>query len=90
MVPGGLGQATSGTGFLILRSMFMPRIFGALLAISGLGWMLYLVPRLAVHLFFPYVAAASAMGEIPLMLWLLLRGVDTRRWREPAGSAVPA
>ncbi len=33
----------------------------------------------------PYVAAASALGEMPLMLWLLLVGVDGARWAEQAG-----
>ena len=64
----------------------MPRILGVLLAISGLGWMMYLSPRLATHLF-PYIAAASALGEIPLELWLLVKGVNVQRWKEQASAA---
>ena len=74
------------TGLLILRSTFMPRIIGALLAISGLGWMMYLVPPLAVHLFIPYIAGASALGEIPLLLWFLAVGVNEQRWKEQASA----
>src|SRR5262249_4603292 len=62
-------------GFLILKASFMPRILGVLLAISGIGWMMYLVPPLAIHLFIPYIAGASAIGELPVMLWLLIAGV---------------
>lgn len=73
-------------GYLIFRSTFMPRILGALLAISGLGWAIFLSPPLAHHLF-PYIAAASALGEIPLQLWLVVMGVNNQRWKEQAGAA---
>ena len=74
-------------GFLIFRSTFMPRLLGVLLAIAGLGWMMYLVPPLAIRLFIPYVAGASALGEIPLLLWLLVVGVNVQRWNEQASAA---
>lgn len=74
------------TGYLIFRSIFMPKILGVLVAMSGLGWMLYLAPPFASHLF-PLIAAASAVGELPLQLWLLIKGVDAQRWKEQAGAA---
>lgn len=74
-------------GYLIFRATFMPRILGVLLAISGLGWMIYLHPPLAVRLFFPYIAGASALGEIPILLWLLIAGVNEQAWKEQAGAA---
>ena len=74
-------------GFLIFRSTFMPRLLGVLLAIAGLGWMMYLVPPLAIRLFIPYIAGASALGEIPLLLWLLVVGVNVQRWNEQASAA---
>ncbi len=74
-------------GFLILRSTFMPRILGVLLSIAGLGWMVYLVPPLAIHLFIPYIAGASALGEIPVLLWFLVVGVNPQRWKEQACAA---
>ena len=74
-------------GLLIFRSTFLPRILGVLLAISGLGWMINLSPSLASHLFIPYIAVASALGEIPLFLWLLVFGVNAQRWKEQASAA---
>jgi hypothetical protein len=74
------------TGYLIFRSTFLPRILGVLLAIDGLGWMTYLYPPLAFHLF-PFIAAASALAEIPLQLWLIVKGVNDQRWKEQARAA---
>ncbi len=74
------------TGFLIFRSTFLPRILGPLLAISGLGWMIYLSPPLAKNLF-PYIAVASALGEVPLEFWLIIVGVNLQRWMEQAKAS---
>jgi hypothetical protein len=74
------------TGYLIFRSTFLPRIFGVLLAIDGLGWMLYLYPPFAVSIF-TFIAAASAVAEIPLQLWLIAMGVNPDRWKQQASAA---
>ncbi len=73
------------TGYLIFRSTFLPRVLGVLLAISGLGWVTYLSPPLAHHVY-PFIAAASALGEIPLELWLIVKGVNVQRWKEQASA----
>jgi hypothetical protein len=74
------------TGYLIFKSTFLPRILGVLLAIDGLGWMMFVVPPFAGHIF-PLIAAASAFAEIPLQLWLLAAGVNPQRWKEQASAA---
>ena len=74
------------TGYLIIRSTFLPRILGMLLVIDGLGWMLYMYPPLAYHLF-PFIATASALAEFPLQLWLIALGVNSKRWNEQASAA---
>ncbi|HEU0050412.1 MAG TPA: hypothetical protein VFQ43_22690, partial [Nitrososphaera sp.] len=74
-------------GLLIFRSTFLPRILGVLFAISGLGYLTFLSPPLARYLLIPYIAGASALGEIPLFLRLLIFGVNAQRWKEQAGAA---
>ncbi len=73
-------------GYLIFRSTFLPRILGVLLAIDGVGWATYLSPPLASSLF-PVIAVASGVAELPLMVWLIVVGVNAQRWKEQARAA---
>jgi hypothetical protein len=75
------------TGYLIFRSTFLPRVLGVLLVISGLGWLIYLFPPVAYRLFL-FIAAASALGEIPVEFWLMVMGVNVQRWKEQASATV--
>lgn len=84
------GLAFPIRGYLIVRSGFLPRIPGFLIAVAGVGYVgngfaLLLSPALADRLF-PLVAAPILLGEVTLSLWLLLRGVDAGRWRMVAAS----
>jgi hypothetical protein len=74
------------TGCLIFRSTFLPRVLGVLLAIDGLGWMIYVYPPLADSLF-TFIAVAAGLAEIPLQLWLLIMGVNSERWQKQAVAA---
>ena len=71
-------------GYLIFRSTFLPGALGALMAFGGLGWLTFLSPILANHLF-PYNMVPGILGEGALTLWLLVMGVNVPRWREQAG-----
>ena len=71
------------TGYLIFKSTFLPRVIGVLLMISGLGWVIHLLPPIATRLF-PVIAGASALGEIPLEFWLIVMAVNAQRWKEQA------
>ncbi len=70
-------------GYLIFRSTFMPRIIGVLEAFAGLCWLTFLWPPLG-HYLSPYNQVLSAPGELSLMLWLLVMGVNSQRWNEQA------
>lgn len=73
-------------GYLIFRSTFLPRMLGALMVGAGLGWLTFLWPPLARDLF-PYNLAPGMIGEGSLIVWLLVAGVNERRWKEQAGAA---
>jgi len=63
------------TGYLMLRSTFVPRILGALMAFAGLGWLTYLSNPLVNYLS-PYNLASSLLAEASVFLWLLVMGVN--------------
>jgi len=74
-------------GCLILRSTFLPRVLGVLIAFGGLGWLTYMSPPLVHHLS-PYNLALGLLGQGSVMLWLLVMGVNVQRWNEQASAAV--
>jgi hypothetical protein len=72
-------------GYLIFRSTFLPRILGVLMASAGVGWLIFLSPlenRLST-----YLKVLGFLAEASLMLWLIVKGVNVRRWKEQQASA---
>jgi Domain of unknown function (DUF4386) len=67
-------------GYLIIRSTFLPWILGALMVLSGIGWLVFLVPSVASH-FSLYIEVLGIAAEGLLMLWLLAFGVSSRTTR---------
>jgi Domain of unknown function (DUF4386) len=72
-------------GYLIFKSIFLPRILGVLMALSGLGWLMFLSPSVANYLL-TYIEVVGVIAEASLMLWLLVKGVKVERWKEQASS----
>ena len=78
--------------YLVLRSTFLPRAIGVLLAIDGLAYLVYsfadfLVPGFAAQLV-PWIQFPALLGEGSLCLWLLVLGVDVERWNQAASAAL--
>ncbi len=71
--------------WLILRSTFLPRILGAFLVLAGVGWLAYLSPVVANALS-SWIKGLGLLAEASLMLWLVVKGVNERRWQEQAGK----
>ncbi len=72
-------------GYLIFRSSFLPRILGVLMALAGLGWLIFMSPlgsRLDT-----YLKVLGILAEASLMLWLLVMGVNVQRWKEQSSAA---
>jgi hypothetical protein len=73
------------TGYLIIRSTFLPWILGVLGILGGLGWLSFLYLPLGYRLF-PYIASLGLLGAAALILWLLVFGVNEQRWKEQASA----
>lgn len=72
-----------GFGYLMFKSRFLPRIFGVLIALAGFGYMAFLAPPL-VSTFLRPIEVLGFLGEFPLMLWLLIMGINSDRWTDRA------
>jgi Domain of unknown function (DUF4386) len=83
------GLNTLLTGYLILRSSFLPRALGVLSVVGGLGWLLYLYEPLA-HRLESGIVGVGVIGALVMVVWFLVKGVDEPRWWEQAGrTAAP-
>src|SRR5271170_8159774 len=73
-------------GYLILRSSFLPRVLGVLMAFAGLGWLAFLLPAIPHYLSLAF-EVLGFLAELSLCLWLLVMSVNVERWKQQAGGA---
>lgn len=71
-------------GYLIYRSGFIPKLIGVLLIIACFGYL----ADVAIFFMAPgsnfELSMFTFVGELALMLWLLVRGVNVPRWERAA------
>jgi hypothetical protein len=72
-------------GYLIARSGYLPKALGVMMQIAGVC---YVVSSFAVLVYppigtklFPFILLPPFVAELSLALWLLVRGVDVRKWQ---------
>lgn len=72
-------------GYLIIRSGYLPRTLGVLMAIAGACYLtnsftLVLSPTLSAMLF-PIILLPPFVAELSMAVWLLVKGVDLTKWK---------
>lgn len=76
-------------GLLIIRSGFLPKILGILLMITAVGFAInvfekFLIPHFHPALFTQLAMLGGAVGTLPTMFWLLIKGGRVQPSGEPA------
>ena len=82
------------TAYLVRKSGFLPSVIGLLLTIDALayfvgGFATMIAPGVASDLS-PWTLIPAPLGEGSLCVWLLIAGVNVRRWEERAATAATA
>jgi hypothetical protein len=78
-------------GYLLFRSGYFPRTLGILMALAGLSYLvnsftLILAPQYAGTIL--PILVLALIGELSLCMWLIVKGVDEKRWKEQASAAL--
>jgi len=77
-------------GLLVIKSGYLPRVFGIGLIIACFGYLIpvvtvFLVPQFAQ--FNLAIMSVSGIIEVSFGLWLLIKGINPPAGPEPAGTA---
>jgi len=75
-------------GYCVFKSGYLPKILGVLLMIGCFGYLLdsfmsFLVPDFGVTF-----SEFTSIGELLLPLWLVIKGVNVKKWNERALGSV--
>ena len=85
------GLHTLLLGYLVYKAGFLPRILGVLMVVASFGYLLdsfgnFLLPQYDA-LYASVVILLALLGELPLALWLLIKGVNVEQWKKRAVEA---
>ncbi len=70
-------------GLLIIRSRFLPKIFGILLMIASVGFAINILDKFLIPQFYPaaftqLAMTLSALSILPTIFWLLIKGAKVQ------------
>ena len=88
------GLACLLLGRLIFRSGYLPKFVGVLMGLAGVCYLVATYGALFAPAFgqaiSPWILLPVLIGEATLCLWLLLMGVNVKRWRERMAAETAA
>ena len=69
-------------GYLIFKSVFLPKLIGALLIVACFGYLtdsfiFFFVPGFGI-----IFSKFTFLGELLIILWLLIKGVNVEVWEK--------
>ena len=76
-------------GLLIIRSRFLPKIFGIMLMIASVGFAVNILDKFLIPQFYPaaftrLAMTLSALSVLPTMFWLLIKGAKVQPLNDQA------
>jgi hypothetical protein len=77
-------------GYLIYKSGFMPKIVGVLLMVACFGYLIDVFTFFLIPSFEVVVSEYTFVGELVLLLWLLIKGVNVEQWERRALESAAA
>ena len=69
-------------GYLVYKSGFLPKVVGILLIVAGVGYVADVITFLLVSTVDVVVSEFTFVGELLLLLWLLVKGVNVEQWEK--------
>lgn len=69
-------------GYLVYKSGFMPKLVGILLMVACFGYLIDVVTFFLVPGFQLVISEFTFVGELLLMFWLLVKGVNVKQWEK--------
>lgn len=85
------GVACVIRGYLLFKSGYVPKIFGVLMLLAGLSYLinsfaLLIAPSFAARLS-PGILLPAFVGELSFCLWMIVKGIDLAAWKQQIDGA---
>ena len=71
-------------GYLVFKSNYIPKIIGVLLIIGGMGYLIDFVTFFVFPNFGVVFSEYAFLGEVLMVFWLMIKGVNVEQWEKRA------